>query len=460
MRHHLRIDPGRVDVLRVDGEPRRELEPGRPRRRLEPLELGPRRLRVDVVDRHRRDAAPVVDAGVEQPREVVVGEVRRRLDAHLRAEDEPRGRRRPQELVERRLRRVDHLRPGLRAEVLDDHLLDVPVALVEVADREQRVDPLLPRLADADEDPRREGDAQLAGQPDRLQPHGRALVGRAEVRPSALGQPVGRGLEHDPLRGGDLAQRRQLVARHHARVRVRQQAGLLEHEPAHAHEVLDRRLAAELGELLAGGPVAALRLVAEREQRLAATCSGAGARDVQHLVRGHVRALALPRRRGERAVVADVPAELRQRDEDLRRERDEAPLALLPEPLRGAGDPPPAAPPSAQVRLGTRCENTQRGYARAHPREAAGRREVAARGGARRRRAGGSRARAARARARGRQGGGRGTGHRRVGRAARAERCSPLRRPRPALERGAVCGDDRGRAASPSWRSSPPTSRG
>ena len=45
------------------------------------------------------------------------------------------------------------------------------------------------------------------------------------------------------------------------------------------------------------------------------------------------------------------------------------------------------------------CENTQRGYARAHPREAARRREVAARGGPRRRRAGGSRARAARARA-------------------------------------------------------------
>ena len=172
------------------------------------------------------------------------------------------------------------------------------------------------------------------GEPDRLQPHGRALVGRAEVRPAALGEPVGRRLEHDPLRRRHLAQRRQLVARHHAGVRVRQQAGLVEHEPAHAHEVLDRRLAAELGELLARGPVAALRLVAEREQRLATARRGAGARDVQHLVRGHVRALALPRRRGERAVVADVAAELRQRDEDLRRVRDEAPLALLAEQLR------------------------------------------------------------------------------------------------------------------------------
>ena len=160
------------------------------------------------------------------------------------------------------------------------------VPLVELADREQRIDPLLARLPDADEDPRREGDAQLPGQPERLQPHGRALVGRPEVRSSALGEPVGRRLEHDPLRGRDLAQRRQLVARHHARIRVRQQAGLVEHEPAHAHEVLDRRLATELGELLACDPVATLRLVAEREQRLATTRGGAGARDVQHLVRG------------------------------------------------------------------------------------------------------------------------------------------------------------------------------
>ncbi len=138
-------------------------------------------------------------------------------------------------------------------------------------------------------------------------------------------------LEHDPLRRRHLAQRRELVARHHARVRVRQQPGLVEHEAAHPHEVLDRRLAAELGELLARGAVAALRLVAEREQRLAAAGRGAGARDVEHLVRGHVRTLAPARRRGERAVVADVAAELRQRDEDLRRVGDEPPLTFVAE---------------------------------------------------------------------------------------------------------------------------------
>ena len=49
-----------------------------------------------------------------------------------------------------------------------------------------------------------------------------------------------------------------------------QQPGLGEDELGHARQVLDRRLASELGELLAGDPVAPLGLVAEREQRLVA----------------------------------------------------------------------------------------------------------------------------------------------------------------------------------------------
>jgi hypothetical protein len=104
---------------------------------------------------------------------------------------------------------------------------------------------------------------------------------------------------------------------------VRQQSGLLEHEPGAAREVLDRRLAAERSQLLARRPVTALRLVAEREERFAATGDRPGPRDLEHLLLGHVRALAASRRPGEGAVVANVPAELRQRDEDLRRVRDD-----------------------------------------------------------------------------------------------------------------------------------------
>ena len=59
--------------------------------------------------------------------------------------------------------------------------------------------------------------------------------------------------------------------------------GLLEHEPRAALEVLERRLAAERAQLLARDLVAQLRLVAEREERLAAARRGAGARDREHL---------------------------------------------------------------------------------------------------------------------------------------------------------------------------------
>ena len=55
-----------------------------------------------MVDRDRRDAAPVVDPGVEEQRKVVVGEVRRRLHVRLRAEQDARRRDRPELLLERR----------------------------------------------------------------------------------------------------------------------------------------------------------------------------------------------------------------------------------------------------------------------------------------------------------------------------------------------------------------------
>ena len=119
-------------------------------------------------------------------------------------------------------------------------------------------------------------------------------------------------------------QEQQVLPGHDARVEVRQEPGLGEHELGHARQVLDRRLAAERGQLLARGAVAELGLVAEREERLVAAGLGACARDREHLVGRHERALAAPRRLRERAVVADVAAELRQRDEDLRGVGDDA----------------------------------------------------------------------------------------------------------------------------------------
>ena len=97
--------------------------------------------------------------------------------------------------------------PGLARKFWTITSWTCPCCSCRLADREQRLDPLAPRLADPDQDPARERDALLAGEAHRLEPHGGQLVRRAEVRAAALGEPVGGGLEHDPLRRRHLAQR-------------------------------------------------------------------------------------------------------------------------------------------------------------------------------------------------------------------------------------------------------------
>ena len=226
---------------------------------------------------------------------------------------------------------VGHPRPALGAEVLHDHLAEMAVLVAEVAQCEQRLQPLRARLSDPDQDPARERDRELARQPDRLETRCGQLVGRGPVWPTALGEPPGQRLEHDPHRGRDRPQELELGTRHHTRVQVRQQTGLLEHGMRAVREVLDRRAEAQGGELVAGNPVAMLGLVAEREERLGAAGGGAGARDLEHLLHRQVGPLAPARRPRERAVAADVAAQRRQRNEDLRRVGDER---ATPEPPR------------------------------------------------------------------------------------------------------------------------------
>ena len=183
-----------------------------------------------MVGRHRRDAAPVVQAGADQARIDAGRQVGRRLDVHVGPEDQPRLGDGPEKVVEVGLVGIGALGVGLGAEILDDDFLDVAVRFVQVADRLQRLDALLARLADADQDAGGERHLQLAGQPDRLQPHRRMLVGRAEMHAALLAQPLAGRFQHDALAGGDLAQRRDLLARHDAGIGVRQQAGLAQHQ--------------------------------------------------------------------------------------------------------------------------------------------------------------------------------------------------------------------------------------
>ncbi len=101
------------------------------------------------------------------------------------------------------------------------------------------------------------------------------MLGR-RARMHRLHQALGDRLEHQPLRGGHLAQPREILAREHAEVRVRQQAPL-ERALAHPHdvggEVRVPVLAQALGDLgvdlgaLAGQDQQLLDLPARRPRR-------------------------------------------------------------------------------------------------------------------------------------------------------------------------------------------------
>ena len=238
MRQHARVDPVRVDVARVDGEARRELEPAALGRRAEQVELGPGRLGVDVVDRHRRDAAPVVDPGVEQPREVL-GQVRRRLQRDLRRQDQPRDGDRPEELLERRLRRASPSAcpawRGSSGRSPPARAARPPRSPRSASSRSARVSPIpirIPvvngtRASPASRSVSSRAAGSLSGEPKCGPP-------RAESRSAVVSTII-------PIDAATGRRSSKSAAVEHARVQVRQQRGLLEHRPRGVREILERR---------------------------------------------------------------------------------------------------------------------------------------------------------------------------------------------------------------------------
>src|SRR5690348_772830 len=148
------------------------------------------------------------------------------------------------------------------------------VALVERAEGEKRLEALAPALADADEQPRREWNRELAGGLDGGEAHGGALVRRAPVWAAACGQPLGGALEHDAHRGGGGAQPHQLLPRHHPGIQVRKEPALAIHRARRGAEILEGTRVAELAERRTRLGVAQLRFVPEGEQRFLAPRRG------------------------------------------------------------------------------------------------------------------------------------------------------------------------------------------
>ena len=311
-----RVEP----LLRLAGERRVDREAGRQGVSLclgyvtQPIEVGPRTLGVDMVGGDGGDTAPVADARIEEIAEVV-GEVRWRLDVNVERQDHPGERDCVEIVVAGAGFGVVHRRTGLGQEVLDDHFLDVAVALVACCDRLERIDAVGSVLADTDEDSRRVGDLQFAGPLECLESAGRHLVGRASVGVEITPQ----GLEHHSLARRDRAKECEFVAVHRTGVAVGEQARLVEHELRHCGDIVDRGVVAMAVEPVPGDRVAEFRLFPEGEERFMATHLGALTGNREYVVGLEVGRVETSGRLRERAVAALVAAQHGQRDEHLRR---------------------------------------------------------------------------------------------------------------------------------------------
>ena len=317
-------------VAGVDGQPLGEAEPGRTGRGLQVVQVRPRPLGVDVVGGDRGHPAPVVDAGLQQLGQAVgVGEVGGRLQRHGGPQQEAGHGERGQVALVVEVVGGAHRRVGLGAEVLDDDLLHGAELAVHPADRQQGVHPLGQGLPDADEDAGGERHGQAPGVLQHPQADRRVLVGAAEVGSGRLGpQPARRGLQHHPHRGGDGLEPLDLLPAHHPRVEVRQQTGLLEDRDRAGPDVGQRVVVAPLVQPPPGLGPAVLGPVAQGEQRLLAAGCGAVAGDLQHLLQLEEGRRHPVGHGDEGAVVAAVPAQAGERDEDLAGVRDHAGAAL------------------------------------------------------------------------------------------------------------------------------------
>src|SRR5262249_53088893 len=173
------------------------------------------------------------------------------------------------------------------------------------------------RFADSDQNPRGDRPPLFAGRSDAREPRLRVLVRRAMVGAAALAQPLRCRLEHETLGERDDTQSGHIGWRQMAGIEMRKQSGLLVDRARGLREIRQCRGMFEASELIGGGSVAQLRLVAEGEQCLLAACGTTRLRDGKHFIEGQVRPLALARRLSKRAVVANVAAKLRQRNKNF-----------------------------------------------------------------------------------------------------------------------------------------------
>ena len=228
-----------------------------------------------MIGRHRRYAAPVVDAGGDQSPispglrlggawMFIAGPntIRAIATVHSMSSASGSGASR-------------HAGVVLGAEILDDDFLDMAVSAVQRVDRQQRLDALRAGFADADQDAGGERHLELPAASIAASRAAGVLSGEPWCGPPRA-QPRRHVLQHHALRHRHLAERGDVGLAHHAGIDVGQEPGFAEHQRAHRGEIIDRGPVAEPGQRPPRRLVFQLRLVAEREQRLLAAGIDAG----------------------------------------------------------------------------------------------------------------------------------------------------------------------------------------
>ena len=224
---------------------------------------------------------------------------------------------------------MSHRDSGLGAKVLHDHFLDVAVALVQFADREQGIDAVFGRFADADQQSRGEWNSLLSGLFDRTQTLGRDFIGSVVVRRAGGEQGAVDGFEHQSHAGRDGGETRDPFGAEQAGIRMRQQAGLAQHQLAHGFQIMQRGFVAEMTQRVAHLGEEQFRLVAQAEESLGASQLFAGAGDRENFVRSHGMRAGISGIAAEGAVAAVIAAKIRQRQEDFSRIGDDAGLEVF-----------------------------------------------------------------------------------------------------------------------------------
>ena len=193
------------------------------------------------------------------------------------------------------------------------------IALLQISDGQQCFYSLQPRFANSDEQPSGEGNFCLSGKADRFQPDRRKFVRRSKMRHPFCTKPLGAAFQHQSHRSRQRTQDGIVMSVHYAGIKMRQKAGFFQHQRSHIRQIVERAGKATVRKPFTRRRIAILRPVAQRKQRLPASLRFPGACNFQNFLWFKKRCGQLRRAMRKCTIMANIPAQFGQRNEDLAR---------------------------------------------------------------------------------------------------------------------------------------------